>query len=25
MKEYNTYCEATRKKQKKLFANVEER
>jgi len=25
MKEYNTYCEATRKKQKKNFANVEER
>jgi len=25
MKEYSTYCEATRKKQKKLFANVEER
>ena len=25
MREYNNYCEATRKKQKKLFANVEER
>lgn len=25
MKDYNTYCEATRKKQKKNFANIEER
>ena len=25
LREYNNYCEATRKKQKKQFANVEER